>query len=139
MRKEQYTFLLSLLLASSILIFSGCGSLSEVQAAPTPTLSATGPDTVQIEILQFSTINTRPVLTLRDKARVQKLYTLIQALPAQPVQQACTADLGRQYQLTFQQGRQQLSTVSAQRYGCHPVSIGNEKRPRQSSKDFGHN
>ena len=135
MQKNQRSLFLCLLLFSLILLLSSCGNMAGSQAASqTPTTS--GPDQVQIEITGFGPANDKPSLILTDKARVQKLYALINALPTMPEHQACTADAGPAYQLIFQQENQRFAPMNAQRFGCNPITIGSEKGSRQTSPEF---
>lgn len=135
MQKNRHSLFLCLLLFSFILLLSSCGNMAESQGG-SQAPATINPDQVQIEITGFSPANDKPSLTLTDKARVQKLYALINALPAMPENSVCTAEGGPAYQLIFQQVNQRLAPMEAQRSGCKPITIGREKGSRQTSPEF---
>lgn len=114
-----------------LVALSGCGR----SANPQP--GANGhPESVRIEIGGPLNEQKKPVVTLAVTSLVQQLYATIHALPALPEQQACTADAGPQYALTFSEGNQTLETVQAARDGCHPVTITGETASRHGTAEF---
>ncbi|GCE29721.1 hypothetical protein KDA_52050 [Dictyobacter alpinus] len=118
---------IGLLLSSVLLLASGCGGQNG---------SGEMPDQVQIKMLGPGSTPNQPMLTLRDPKRVENFYTLIQALPTQPDNQACTAEAGPAYKLTFQRGTHLLATMTANRFGCGPITIANEAHSRQANAQF---
>lgn len=147
MQKNYRGLLLSLLLPGLILLLSSCGNMPQsTPAAAAPTATSTpalakkvvpAPDQVQIKITQTGSNVYRPMLLLTDKAQVMKLYAMIKTLPVMPVGRAlCVHSTGPSYRLVFQQGATKLDTLKADRFGCKPVAVNNEQRPRESTDDF---
>src|SRR5579884_539374 len=113
------SLLSGLLLAGLLVGFSGCGWASgEATGIP-----GGKPDSVSILIDEPSPTPGKSVVTLTAAKLVEQLYTTIYALPQMPDNQACPADRGPHYTLTFQQGAKTLVTAIAMRDGCLPVSI----------------
>lgn len=114
---------------------TGCGwrpaSSQAAQAAP-----GNAPDRVRIALHVLDSQAGQPVLTLTDVSLVRQLYTTVIALPPMPQNLACTDELGPSYTLTFLQGGKTLTTATAQRYGCRPVSLAGEKQDRQANQAF---
>lgn len=133
MNKPIPVFLPALLL-TLLIVLSGCGTNAGSQTAG----PGGNPDSVRIDfdIPTLDTVQSKHVVTLKDAAQVQHLYTTIFALPAMPQHIACTSDGGVSYTLTFQQGTKTLATALAARFGCQPVSITGETTDRQSNTDF---
>ncbi len=118
-----------LLLVMLLITLSGCGSAPISSALPSGK-----PDSVRIEIDQVT--GQKPVVNLSIASMVQQLYTTISTLPQLPGNQACTAELGPHYTLTFSQAGKTLVTVVAKRDGCRPVSIPGETQDRQATPLF---
>lgn len=156
--KRQAVVLTSLILGA-VLILSACGVSTSTRlgmggAAATPGATparSDRPDRVLITVdaVAFATtppdwpsmpmtINgvTHPVLTLSDAALVRQLYATVFALPTLSPLQACTADAGPHYRLTFLQGTATLETVEAHREGCWPVTIASTRSLRQATRAF---
>ena len=127
--KKSLTLLAGLLLVGPLAWLSGCGTASSPGNAP-----ASKPDRVSIQIDEVT--GTKQVVTLTVASMVQQLYSTIYTLPRMPENQACPANLGPHYTLTFSQGGKALVTVIAKRDGCLPVSIKGETRDRQATADF---
>jgi hypothetical protein len=53
-----------------------------------------------------------------------------------PEQQACTAELGPSYTLTFSQGATTLVRFRAERYGCRPITKVDTEQSRQTTTGF---
>ena len=136
-KKRSLSFLPSLLLLGCVIGLNSCapGSASTPGSGNT---SGGKPTSMRIKTDEPLPPNAqpKPVVTLTDSVLAQQLYTTIYALPALPENQACTADLGPHYTLTFFQNAQTLVTVLAMRDGCHPVSIGGETGDRQGTPEF---
>ncbi|HVX29820.1 MAG TPA: hypothetical protein VHA53_05020, partial [Nitrolancea sp.] len=77
-----------------------------------------------------------PEVTLSDAALTRQLYATINALPALPLDRACTAERGPHYTLTFLQGDVTIATVQFHRDGCWPVFIAGDSITREGSQDF---
>jgi len=154
MTKKRAIFLTSLVLGA-VMALSACGastgpeSIAETPGAATPgaaTPRSDRPDRVRIASDQpiapspgeagTPTTGTPPAVTLSDAALVRPLYATIYALPALPTEQACTAERGPHYTLTFLQGTATLLTVQANRDGCWPVTIVGEPPLRQATRAF---
>ncbi len=127
--KKSLTLLAGLLLVGLLAWLSGCGTASGPGNAPTGK-----PDRVSIQIDEVT--GTKQVVTLTVASLVQQLYATMYALPQMPENQACPANLGPHYTLTFSQGGKTLVTVIAKRDGCEPVSIKGEIRDRRATADF---
>ncbi|GCE28653.1 hypothetical protein KDA_41370 [Dictyobacter alpinus] len=128
MKKMCRRFVLGALLAGVMLCLSSYSS----QAAIQPVFS---PDQVQISIISIDAHIARPKLVLADQAQVKSLYRLIQVLPVLPANAFCTLEIGLTYRLVFQQNKQQV-TMTAERFGCKPITTGTQKRPRRTNAMF---
>ena len=126
--KKSLSFLPGLLLVGLLAWLSGCGT-----NVGTRTVPANKPDSVTI-LVDLPT--GRPAVTLTITSMVQQLYATIYAMPQMPDYQACTAERGPHYALTFRQGDKVLVKVLAMRDGCRPVSIGGETHDRQATQGF---
>ncbi len=127
--KQMRAFLPTLALAALLVEMIGCG--------PQQIASQGGaPDHLQIAIYMLGAGKPTTVVTLADASRVQHLYGTVTALPLLPQNMPCTADGGPSYTLTFLQGRKTLTTATANRFGCKPVSITGGGQDRQSNQDF---
>lgn len=115
---------------------SACGA--STGAGGTTGTAPGRPDSVRIAIDAPTATPpaTQPVVTLSDAALVQHLYATIYALPALPARQACTAEGGPSYTLTFRQSTTMLVTVQASRDGCRQVTISGATPVRQGTSDF---
>src|SRR5215467_13497280 len=133
--KKSLSLLPGLLLLGLLVNLSGCSPVSGPAPAPGNTLRGT-PDSVSILIDLVGPTQQKPVVTLTDARMVQQLYKTIYALSIMPAYQACTAELGPHYTLTFHQGSKTLVTVIAMRDGCRPVSIAGEGHDRQATAAF---
>jgi hypothetical protein len=134
-RNKGLSLLPGLLLAGLLVGLSGCG----LATGPGPASSSTPrgkPDSVSILIDEPSPTQQKPVVTLTVARLVQQLYKTIYALSIMPAYQACTAERGPHYTLTFRQGSKTLVTVIAMRDGCRPVSIAGEGYDRQATAAF---
>ncbi|HLV99216.1 MAG TPA: hypothetical protein VKT82_11140 [Ktedonobacterales bacterium] len=129
--KKTYAFPLSLLLFGLLVGLGACAPY----AASQPASPGGKPDSVSIQIDDHID-QPKPVVTLNDPSRVQRLYDTIYALAWVPAQQACTDELGPHYSLTFSQAGKTLVTALAMRDGCRPVSITGETQDRQTTPDF---
>ncbi len=134
-RNKGLSLLPGLLLAGLLVGLSACGLAS----GPGPASSSPPrgkPDSVSILIDEPGPTQQKPVVTLTVARMVQQLYATIYALPQMPAYQACTAERGPHYTLTFRQGSKTLVTVIAMRDGCRPVSIAGEGYDRQATAAF---
>lgn len=129
MKHKQRKLLFSLLLPVLILLLSSCGNLAESKAAPQP-------DQLQIQVIDIGSNILPPLLINSNKLQIQKLYALIYTLPFMPDRQICTMEAGPSYQLIFKQNKHQLVTMDADRFGCKPITLDHEKRPRQTNNEF---
>jgi hypothetical protein len=122
------------IIACLLISFCGCG-VTRAAVGNSPPFTPTGtPDRVSISI---DAVNQAPsVVTLHTASLILHLYTTIYSLPPMPAQQACTADLGPHYTLTFSQGESTLVQFLAERDGCHPIAIVNSNQARQTTTDF---
>jgi hypothetical protein len=130
--KKSLAFLPALLVVGLLIWLSGCGT--NVGTGSMPASKTAGkPDSVKILVdLPIG----QPAVTLTIASMVQQLYAAIYALPQMPASQACTAERGPHYTLTFRQGDKTLVTVIAMRDGCRPVSIAGETHDRQATQEF---
>lgn len=94
------------------------------------------PDRVKIEVNTVGVQAKTSVVTLNDASLSEQLYATIFDLQPIPDNSACTDELGPSYVLTFLQGGKELSVVTAERYGCRPVSIAGDNLKRQSTDAF---
>src|SRR5258707_4719028 len=133
--KKNLSLLPSLLLLGLLVVLAGCSLASSPAPAPANTPRGT-PDSVSILIDQAGPTRQKPIVTLNDARMVQQLYKTIYTLSIMPAYQACTAELGPHYTLTFRQGTSTLVTVIAMRDGCRPVTIKGEGYDRQATAAF---
>ena len=133
--KKSLSLLPGLLLLGLLVNLSACSPASGPAPAPVNPPRGT-PDSVSILIDQPGPTRQKPVVTLTDARMVQQLYKTIYTLSIMPAYQACTAELGPHYTLTFRQGTKTLVTVIAMRDGCRPVSIAGEGYDRQATAAF---
>lgn len=118
-------------------LLSACGSTVGVGSHNKSFLPAGTPDQVSIHIETVSLAEQdQPTVTLQTASLVQQLYSTIYSLSAMPTNQACTAELGPHYSLTFFQGTSNLGDFYAQRDGCRPITLTNTNQDRQTTKDF---
>src|SRR6266700_310116 len=130
--KKNLSLLPGLLLLGLLVVLTGCSLASSPAPAPGNTPRGT-PDSVSILIDQPGPTQQKPIVTLTDARMVQQLYKTIYTLSIMPAYQACTAERGPHYTLTFRQGTTTLVTVIAMRDGCRPVSIAGEGYDRQAT------
>ncbi len=133
--KKNLSLLPGLLLLGLLVVLTGCSLASSPAPAPGNTPRGT-PDSVSILIDQPGPTQQKPIVTLTDARMVQQLYKTIYTLSIMPAYQACTAERGPHYTLTFRQGTTTLVTVIAMRDGCRPVSIAGEGYDRQATAAF---
>jgi len=133
--KKNLSLLPGLLLLGLLVVLTGCSLASSPAPAPGNTPRGT-PDSVSILIDQPGPTQQKPIVTLTDARMVQQLYKTIYTLSIMPAYQACTAERGPHYTLTFRQGTATLVTVIAMRDGCRPVSIAGEGYDRQATAAF---
>lgn len=126
--------LLASLLVGLLLVLAGCGVTSSPSGAGSSARASGTPDSVRIAIDQV--VGAQPVVTLTDVKLARQLYATLLALPPEPPDQACPADLGPHYTLTFRQGSKTLAAVLARRDGCWPVTIAGEAPDRHASQAF---
>ncbi len=127
--------LTAMLILGLLIGFGGCGVTSN---AGNDTFKPTGsPDSMSITIhTVVPQNNEQAAILIHDTSLVQHLYATIYALPPMPAQQACTADGGPSYTLTFSQGATRLVQLQADRFGCRPIYIDNPTQARQTTTDF---
>src|SRR5260221_8773281 len=133
--KKNLSLLPGLLLLGLLVVLTGCSLASSPAPAPGNTPRGT-PDSVSILIDQPGPTQQKPVVTLTGARLVQRLYKTIYTLSIMPAYQACTAELGPHYTLTFRQGTITLGTVIAMRDCCRPVSIAGVGYDRQATAAF---
>lgn len=131
MLKKLLAILPELILIGALVMLAGCGQSTNAQLG-----ASNQPDSVKIVIDLVMATPKQPVVTLTGASLVQQLYATIYALPQMPTQQACTAELGPHYTLTFTKGDQPLTTARAERDGCRPVTITGETQSRKSTTEF---
>src|SRR5215469_1909734 len=115
--KKSLSLLPGLLLLGLLVNLTACSLASSPAPAPGSTPRGT-PDSVSILIDQPGPTQQKPVVTLTNARLVQQLYKTIYTLSIMPQYQACTAERGPHYTLTFRQGKKPLVTVIAMRDGC---------------------
>ncbi|MBV9617073.1 MAG: hypothetical protein JO031_16590, partial [Ktedonobacteraceae bacterium] len=130
--QQLRAFLPCLTLAALLVVLSGCGW----RPASSPVSASNPPDRVQIAIHFIGLQAGTPVLTLTDVSRVRQLYTTVMALSPLPQDAVCTLEAGPSYTLTFLQGGKTITTATAQRSGCGPVSLTGEKQNRETNQAF---
>lgn len=126
-------FLLMILL---LIVASGCGTNSSTPSTGGGNAAEDGPDRVKIEI---NTVGLKPgksIVTLDDASLAEQLYATVFDLQPMPGNQICTEEMGPSYVLTFLQGGKELTVVTAERYGCKPISIAGDALKRQSTDAF---
>src|SRR6266702_884046 len=101
--KKNLSLLPGLLLLGLLVVLTGCSLASSPAPAPGNTPRGT-PDSVSILIDQPGPTQQKPIVTLTDARMVQQLYKTIYTLSIMPAYQACTAERGPHYTLTFRQG-----------------------------------
>lgn len=133
LKKERVLLPTCLLLLMLLAGISGCGTNSS--SSSTGGSVEDRPDRLQIE--EKTVVSpTKSIVTLTNSALLEQFYATIFDLEPAPENQACTAEMGPSYVLTFFQGGKTLTVVSAERYGCRPVTIAGDDVKRQSTDAF---
>src|SRR5258708_30019034 len=133
--KKNLSLLPGLLVLGLLIDLTGCSLASGPAPAPGKTSRGT-PDSVILPSDQAGPTQQKPVVPLTGARLVQQLYKTIYTLSIMPAYQACTAELGPHYTLTFRQGTTTLVTAIAMRDGCRPVTIKGEGYDRQATAAF---
>ena len=135
--KQRFSLLASLLLMGLLLGLAACGVSSRSPGAGSSPPEGDTPDSVRIVIdVVTGTQPVKPEVTLTDVTLVRQIYATLLALPPLPTNQACTAELGPHYTLTFRQGSKTLVTALARRDGCRPVTLSGEAQDRKATQTF---
>lgn len=134
--KQGYTLSLALLMAL-LLVLNACGTNVSSPGSSLQTPAGDQPERVQIKVETVSLNGGKhPLLTLTQTLLVRRLYSVVQALPALPSEQACTDELGPSYTLIFWHGRQRLTALTAQRFSCQVVTVEGVSQERRATPDF---
>ncbi len=94
-------------------------------ANSTPTATP-GPDRVQIQIFEVDQKTASKTVTVSQADQVQQFYQTMNFLPAYPKDAMCTQEIGPRYTITFSREGKDVTTFTAERYGCKKVTIGKE-------------
>jgi hypothetical protein len=124
-----------------ICALAGCGGSTgdtnsgntNLGANSTPTATP-GPDQVRIEIFPVDQKTASKTVTVSQADQVQQFYQTMISLPAYPKDAMCTQEIGPRYTITFSRGGQDVTTFTAERYGCKKVTM--EKEMLQGTPQF---
>jgi hypothetical protein len=123
-----------------ICALAGCGGSTEngntgSNTGPNSTPTAKpGPDRVQIQVFEVDQKTASKTVTVSQADQVQQFYQAINSMPAYPKDAVCTMEMGPRYTLIFSQGGKEVTTVTAERYGCKKMMIGSDMR--QGTQQF---
>lgn len=134
--KKERVWFAAFLLVTLLTIVSGCGTNSSTPPTGGRNTVEDKPDSVQIEINTVGPQPEKSIVNLAKNSLVEQIYATIFDLPPMAANQGCTDEMGPSYVLTFFQGGKELSVVTAQRYGCKPISIAGDQVGRQSNDSF---
>src|SRR5262245_25689980 len=108
LKKARFWFPACLLITLILAGLSGCGTNPSTPPTGGSNAAEDKPDRVQVEEDTVAPQSGKSIMTLTNDSLIEQLYATVFDLEPMPENQACTAEMGPSYTLTFMQAGKTL-------------------------------